>query len=1007
MFRLLGPVEALVGGSAIAFARPQHRDLLALLLLHPNKVLTRDQIIEGMWGAAAPSTATAQVQNMISALRSGVGCGIRGIHAGYELEVDEGRIDLSVFGRILTQAGAATDPQETVELLRVAIGLWHGHPLAGVRAPYAAGARTALAERRLLATETLYDAELKLGRHSEIVPELTGVVAGNPLRERLVGQLMTALYRCGRQAEALDAYRELRSRLIDEHGLDPSPALRDLERLVLNSDPVLNRPTPAAEQQQPPALTHRAPPAPANLVGRQAELIRLTEQAAVSGDGTRVAVYGAPGVGKTALALTAAERLQDRCPDGQLFVDLGGSAGSTTSRELLALLIRGVGARGSTLPDTEAERVMMLRSLVGGTRLLLLLDDVAAEAQIRPALSARWSAVILTSRVRLAALEDVEHLPLGVLNEPDAVRLLANTAPEQVGADPLGAAQIAASCGGLPLAVRLAGAKLASRPHWTAGRMATRLADERRRLDELQVGDHAVRASFELSHTTLDPSRQRVFRTLGYLGGTNIDPWLAAAALGMAEAEVADLLEDLVTAQLLDVTRPPAPEYRLHDLLRVFARERFDSLEPPGEAAEVAKRVAESLLPVAQHVEQALCTQGVHPCGRQPEESIPREVLPDKTRLPQDADLIGWLAGRRVVAQAAVSAAHAEGLWAHCWALGRALIPLLEVGGHYDDWWQVSHIARDAARRAGQSAWAAAIDAGLGTLHHYRGEWDQSRAALNRAITVWNQSGDTLSVSYATLVLAMTIRAAGGADTQLLLHSALDTAAREHDPVLAVEALRCLAWVDRDLGRADAAVTRLEDALRQVGDVSDGEHRLRGYVLHDLGVMRAGRLEQEEASHSLHAALKIFEQAGDRHWTGLTLFRLGETCHATGRLAEAVTHLQRAHGVFRELHDRLWEATVLLRLGDTHRDLGHHRQAEELLTISARLYQQLGQRMQHAHVQVSLGELREAQHNLEAALAAFAEAWQHLGGTRPSQWRERAKAGLDRVRSMLPHELGV
>jgi tetratricopeptide (TPR) repeat protein len=536
--------------------------------------------------------------------------------------------------------------------------------------------------------------------------------------------------------------------------------------------------------------------------------------------------------------------------------------------------------------------------------------------------------------------------------------------------------------------------------------MAARLDDERRRLDELQVGDHAVRASFEISYTTLEPPAQRVFRALGYLGRTAIEPWLAAAALGIADADVIDPLEDLVTAQLLDVARSPAAEYRLHDLLRVFARERFDAQEPPGRATELVRRVAEAFLAVALRAEHALCHQGVHPCGRQ-DGGLPDEVAPDSSRLPREPDLIAWLSARRTAAQAAVAAVHEEGLWAHCWVLGRALIPALEVGGHYDDWLQVSRLAQDAAHRAGQPAWVAAIDAGLGTLHHYRGEWEQSRATLERALAIWENCGDAVGSAYAHLVLAMTIRAAGGSGTESLLHKALRTAAAVADPVLDVEALRCLAWVDRDHGRPDRAVRRLTQALRRMTDIRDSGHRLRGYVLHDLGVMQADRRQHDAATDTLRTALRIFQRARDSHWTGLTLFRLGETYHARGQLDEAVGQLHQARDVFVGLHDRLWEANVLVQLGDTHREMGQHELAEQFVTTSADLYRQMDQTLQHAHVQVVLGELREAQHDLAAAHAAFAEASQHLSGTRPSRWRERAKAGLARIPSTLPHELGV
>jgi hypothetical protein len=458
----------------------------------------------------------------------------------------------------------------------------------------------------------------------------------------------------------------------------------------------------------------------AQLVGRAAELSRISEALGPRGQ-PRIAIYGPPGVGKSALALTAAEQLRERCGDGQLFVNLGGRAGAMTGAALLALLLRALGWPGMAVPDGEAERVVMLRRLVGGAALMLVLDDVAGEAQVRSVLSARWSAVILTSRCLLSALEDTPHLRLGVLGEPVALRLLANTAPAQVAADPLGARRIAAACGGLPLALRLAGAKLAARPHWTASRLAVRLADEFLRLDELQVGDDAVRASFEISYTVLNPLSQRAFQILGVLGHVGVDPWLAGAALDLFEPEALDCIDDLVAAQLLDVSRCPPVEYRLHDLLRVFARERFDPRHEPDGITGIARRVAEAFLAVALKAEQALCCQEAHSCGVPREFTVPAGVVPDTARLPEttdaDPDAVEWLSARKIAAQAAVQAVHTQGLWAHCWALGRALLPALVAGGHHDEWWLVSRLALDAAQRAGQPAWGAAIPTGFGGPH--------------------------------------------------------------------------------------------------------------------------------------------------------------------------------------------------------------------------------------------------------------------------------------------------
>lgn len=245
-FRLLGPVEIVIGGAEAVFDRRQHRDLLVLLLLHANRTLTVDRIAEQMWGGKPPTTAKAQLSNMISAIRRKLASGAGQVatlarrHGGYVLDIATELVDLARFDALTARARMAPEPAETAGLLRAAVDLWRGQALAGVYAAYATAARTALEERRVSAVEDLYQAELDLGLHIRLVPQLTADAAAHPFRERLLKQLMIALYRSGRQVEALEAYRGARRLLADEHGLEPSVALRALEGRVLRADPTLD-----------------------------------------------------------------------------------------------------------------------------------------------------------------------------------------------------------------------------------------------------------------------------------------------------------------------------------------------------------------------------------------------------------------------------------------------------------------------------------------------------------------------------------------------------------------------------------------------------------------------------------------------------------------------------------------------------------------------------------------------------------------------------------------------
>jgi len=979
-FRILGPLEAIVEGEAVVFDRPQHRDLLGLFLLQPNRLITVEQVIEAMWGPAPPKTATAQVHNMVSALRSALRRGPEATpivrrRSGYVLPLpDEECIDSCRFER-MTAAGH----------WRAALELWRGEPLADVQAPYAVSARPALREKRLLALEALFDDELEQGRHAAAVPELTAAVADNPLREGLVGQLMTALYRCGRQTEALRVFRETRARLAEEHGLDPGTALRELERLVLKASPDLDPPL---------RVKPEAPAPPAPFVGRQAALGRSRE--VLAKPQARLAIYGPPGVGKSVLALAIAEELRAGFPDGRLFFDLGGPGGGSSGRDLAGMLLRGLGVDGAAVPEPLPERLLLLSHLASERRLLLLLDNVSGEAQVREVLDAPWHAVLLTSRERLAALENAVHLRLPMLDDPATIELLAGIAPEQTAADPYGAQEIARLCAGLPLAARLAGAKLAAHPHWTATLLAERLADERQRLDELHLGDRAVRASIELSYAAQPPERQRALRALSVLGPAGEDPWLLAAALDITEEAAFDLCEQLVAAQLLETLGRPVTGYRMHDLIRAYARERFDAEEPAGAGAAIAAIAAETFLAIAVGAERSLGWQGVHPCGRF-SDGYPIKLNQARRTLPDDGDPAGWLSEHRAGLVAVTARAHAEGLWAHAWGLARAAAPALEAGGHLEEWQEIAALGLDAAERAGEPGWAAAIHAGLGTLYHYREDFARSRESLERALTVWRGPSSRREAAYAELILAMTNRAMGEPGTAIVLESALDTGAAEGDVVLEVEALRCLAWVDRDAGLPEQACARLRRAADLLSKLDEESDRLRGYVLHDLGVMVNDLEDHPAAIAILEKALALFNRLGDRHWCGLTLHRLGEAAEAAGRRANAIERFLAAREVFRAMHDAKSEGRALLRLGCLHTASGEHERAEEFLDRAAAIHHRAGQTLDHAYVQVGLGELYEAQGDYARALEAFERAVRKLAASRGNRWEQRARAGVERI----------
>jgi DNA-binding SARP family transcriptional activator len=604
-FRILGPVEVWDGAQRLDLGGSKPHALLAVMLLHANQVVSTEHLIDQLWGEAPPATARNLVQGYVSRLR-------QALHrrggsetdqvlvtgpSGYLLRVGPDELDLDRFQALTLDARRATldgDLEGAAERWCTALGLWRGPALAGAASE--ALQRTMvprLEEARLVALEERLEVELGLGRHAQLVGELEALVASHRDRERLCRQLMVALYRSGRRVRALAVYRRTRQALAEELGLEPGPALQELERAILLGDPALEPVLPAAEGTPrwptlPPGPC-QLPPDVDDFTGRESAVAEV--QHLLEGERATAivisAIAGKAGVGKTALAVRLAHQLRPHFPDGQLYVDLrGAEAQALDPAEVLAGFLRALGVEGALIAEGLEERVRQYRSRLGDRRVLVVLDNAAAEAQVRPLLPASpGCATLVTSRARLSGLEAAHPMTLDVLEADQAVALLAKLAgPGRVAAEPGAAAAIVRLCGWLPLAVRIAGARLASRPHWRLALLAERLGDEWRRLDELKAGDLEVRASVALSYHGRNQEERRLFRLLGLLVAPSFPAWAAAALLGVEAAEAEGLLERLVDAQLVEAAghdQAGQLRYRLHDLLRLFARERLQLEELP------------------------------------------------------------------------------------------------------------------------------------------------------------------------------------------------------------------------------------------------------------------------------------------------------------------------------------------------------------------------------------------------------------------------------------------
>jgi DNA-binding SARP family transcriptional activator len=572
---LLGPTEVRVSGTGIALS-PLERNLLAVLALVKGTVVSTERIIESLWADRPPAAPRSRVQGLISTLRRKVGSALVTRHPGYVLEAGPTRVDLDECEELARQARAAPDRAEAARHLRRALDLWRGEPLDGVSAPGVEVDRVRLAELRLGLREEWFEAQLELGRHAEIVAELTAAVSAHPLRERLAGQLMVALYRAHRQADALRVYQALRERLADELGSDPSADLRALHGTILRGDPPGSAVEPGSAGPEPAEVRPAQLPASVgHFTGRDTELSALTRALNRPADEPRVLlVSGAGGIGKTALVVRWAHLVADRFPDGQIFVDLHGRAraGTVSAREALGMALGALGVARRELPDSTDERAALYRTLLSGRRVLVTADDADALDQLLALVPpTTTSLLVATSRRRLVALA-AHHAVQALSVEPMSLAATRELLARIIGAQRLrepAAARVVQWCGGWPLATRLAGTRLAARPGQSLASFIEELDD----LSDVEFDDdpRSVRSALASAYARLSPPAAHLFARLGLQRAASVSLAELARADEPSPRRLRRLLDELLAVHLVVEDGPD--RYRVHEVVRRFARQ--------------------------------------------------------------------------------------------------------------------------------------------------------------------------------------------------------------------------------------------------------------------------------------------------------------------------------------------------------------------------------------------------------------------------------------------------
>jgi DNA-binding SARP family transcriptional activator len=651
-FRILGPLDVSVDEQPVWIGGVRQQTVLGMLLLGANHTVTMERLVDAAYGDDRPATARAQVQISTSTLRRLFAAhGQRDLIAtrqqGYAINLPAQCLDYRRFEDLVVvarHARAAGRAEEAIGTYRKALSLWRGEVLSGIESRPVRIAASRLLECRVMSNEDCLQLELDLGRHHELIGELTELVAAHPLRERLRGQLMTALYRCGRDAEALQVYQDGRRILIEELGIEPPKRLQQLRHAILTGDRDLDVPAAAVSAARPAIAAPRMLPTDiADFTDQTATVQAIEEHLRVGEKPSQLAVpvvvvSGKPGVGKTTLAVHVAHRLAEHFGGGQLFADLHGTGSPPLPpAAVLERFLRVLGIPGIALPAGLEERAELFRALLAARRVILVLDNADSEGQVLPLLPGNPTcAVIVTSRSRLAGLPGAIRVELDVFAPRASVALLTRIlGAERVRNERAEAEKLAELCGGLPLALRIAGARLLTRPHWSIGQLVARLENDTHRLDELNHGEMGVRASLSLSYRNMGEPARKLLRRLAILAQPRFSAWMAAAILGDSFPAACDLLDQLTDAHMVepvDAGRGPLNRYHMHDLVRVFARERLAVEDSHAERIDVLARVLRSLLLVAAVADSR--EYGASPRSSEHRHELPGELVEQLVESP-------------------------------------------------------------------------------------------------------------------------------------------------------------------------------------------------------------------------------------------------------------------------------------------------------------------------------------------------------------------------------------
>ncbi|WNV89624.1 BTAD domain-containing putative transcriptional regulator [Umezawaea sp. Da 62-37] len=925
-FEVLGLLRVLRTGHEVDLGAAKQRAVLAVLLLNRNIPVTRDHIITAVWGDAVPTSAVNLVQTYVAGLRRALEPRrarrapaelLTSVGDGYLLRVERDALDLDVFETGVTTAArlrAAGDLAGAARVLEDGLALWRAEPLGGVAGLFAEVERGRLVERRFAVLEERAELRLSLGQGADLVGQLTTLVGDQPLRERAHGLLMRALCQADRQAEALAVYREARRVLIDELGVEPGPELRRVQMAVLaGEDPEPIRqdvPAPAAAAPPPapprPTVPAQLPRAPVALIGRDVELRRMDELLAADPDGGLLLVVSGPaGVGKTALALHWAHRVRDDFPDGQLYVDLHGydpNQDPLDAGEVLNRFLRTLGVQPGDAPVTVEERSALFRTLVADRRMLVMLDNVLGSGELLPLLPGSSSCVVVTSRRRLVGLvahAEARLVELDMLTVDAAVEVLGRVAGRGPSTEVDALRRLAELCDGLPLALRIAAARLAVSPTLRVADFVAELDDEHGRLAALGLedGEGPVRVALDASRRALPPLAARLLALLGLHPGPHATKYVAAALARVDAGQAQRALDALAAANLLSVGEPG--RYGAHDLVRVYTRTLAGELLPE-ERREAVGRMLDYYLHCAD------LADGLLPIGRGSVRIELRHLPTEVPSLTGATEALTWLeteeANLLAVADLAAdsSAPVFDREWlVHAWQLAYTLSRFFWLRTDHETWLRVTESGLRAAAELGESKAKFVMLFNLGTALLRLRRQDEALERHQEALDVARAAGDLDQQARALTTVADTLQDFRRMDeSEAHYREAIEVSRAAGSRWTEANAHHNLGLLLLVTGRGTEAPTWLRAALGMYREV--GEQCGESICHSDLSAALLAQDRFEEAAASARSALSLATDAASPYHQALAHDQLATVFDRQGA-AGAVSHWQRALALFTDL----------------------------------------------------------------------------------------------------------